>query len=88
MVLLQTLMLWEPLSSINPSVEFHFRAPIEAQLFYAKLKLVVGRGGGASGGAVAFCPSRLGSIPGTDLLGFFFSSVLLLIYSCWALVFF
>ena len=31
----------------------------------------VGRGGGASGRAVAFCPSRTTSIPGTDLLGFF-----------------
>ena len=30
-----------------------------------------GRGGGACGRAVAFCLSRLGSIPGTDLLGFF-----------------
>ena len=30
-----------------------------------------GRGGGASGRAVAFCLSRPGLIPGTDLLGFF-----------------
>ena len=31
-----------------------------------------GRGGGASGRAVAFCPSRLGSILGTDLAFFRF----------------
>ena len=30
-----------------------------------------GCGGAASGRAVAFCLSRPGSIPGTDLLGFF-----------------
>ena len=31
----------------------------------------MGCGGGARGRAVAFCQSRPGSIPGTDLLGFF-----------------
>ena len=46
----------------------------------------LGRGGGASGRAVAFCPSRPGLIPGTDLA--FFGSELLLIYSRWALGFF
>ena len=45
-----------------------------------------GRGGGASGRAVAFCLSRPGSIPGMDLA--FFGSELLLIYSRWALGFF
>ena len=39
--------------------------------FLNNVSLSLGRGGGASGRAVAFCPSRPGSIPGTDLLGFF-----------------
>ena len=30
-------------------------------------KKILGRGGGASGRAVAFCPSEPGSNPGTDL---------------------
>ena len=34
-------------------------------------KVLVGRGGGASGRVVAFCPSRPGLIPEMDLLGFF-----------------
>ena len=45
-----------------------------------------GRGGGARVRALAFCPSRPGSTPGTDLA--FFGSELLLIYSRWALGFF
>ena len=38
---------------------------------YDLLKRKKGSCGGASSRAVAFCPSRQGSIPGTDLLGFF-----------------
>ena len=40
-------------------------------LMISNVVIKSGRGGGASGRAVAFCPSRPGSIPGTDLLGFF-----------------
>ena len=39
-------------------------------------------GGGASGRAMAFCPSEPGSNPGTDLA---FFGRMLSIYSCWAL---
>ena len=46
----------------------------------------MGRGGGASGRAVAFCLSKPGLNPGTDLA--FFGSELLQIYFRWALVFF
>ena len=38
---------------------------------HCRFSLNGGRGGGASSRAMTFCPSRPGSIPGTDLLGFF-----------------
>ena len=40
-------------------------------LSFSVTKVLVGRGGGTSGRAVAFCPSRPGSIPETDLVSFF-----------------
>ena len=54
--------------------------------FLNNVSFSLGRGGGASGRAVAFCPSRPGLIPGTDLA--FFGTELQLIYSRWALGFF
>ena len=61
-----------------------FHSPLARKLQAHERLVQVGHGGGASGRTVAFCPSKLGSNPGTNLVFFGLERL----YSCRALSFF